>query len=104
MHETKCSCVEDQSYYRDFRENLSSKPFGQFGDIFVDHFGPYFVSSGGKKYKIWVLCITWLWSRAINLKLCYDLSAKEFIHRHRVYEYGIPHIYIYDVCIPQSGS
>ena len=80
----------NQSYYRDFRENPTSIPYA---DVFVDHFGPYTVfKDDNKKTKIWVLCVTCLWSRAINLKVCYDLTVSEFLRTFQlhIYEYGLP--------------
>ena len=79
----------NQSYYRDFRENPTSTPYS---NIFLDYFGPYLVKQGNEKVKVWVLCITCLWSRSINLKVCLDLSVVEFLRTFQinVYEYGMP--------------
>ena len=79
----------NQSFYRDFRENPTNIPYR---DIFVDHYGPYFVNNGSKKVKVWILCITCLWSRAINLKMCCDLTVTEFLRTFQlhIFEYGMP--------------
>ena len=79
----------NQSCYRDFRSKPNPIPYR---DIFVDHFGPFLVQEGPRKIKVWVLCITCLWSRAINLKVCYDLTVTEFLRTMQlhVFEYGLP--------------
>lgn len=79
----------NQSFYREFRENPATLPF-QYS--FMDHFGPYHVYVEGKKRKVWVLIITCLWSRSINLKVAYDMSVKDFLRclQLHIYEYGIP--------------
>ena len=78
----------NQSFYRDFREKPASVPYR---DVFIDHFGPFYVDNGTKKVKVWILCVTCLWSRAINLKVCYDLTVNEFLRTFQlhVFEYGI---------------
>ena len=79
----------NQSYYRDFRCNPPQVPFRS---LFLDHFGPYNVTISGVKQKVWVLCVTCLWTRAINLKLCYNLTVKEFIRTFQlhIFDYGLP--------------
>ena len=79
----------NQCAYRDFRIDPPSIPFKY---IFIDHFGPYNVKLNGKKSKVWILCLTCLWSRAIHLKICLDLTTKEFLRAFQLhsYEYGIP--------------
>ena len=77
------------SFYRDFRENPSTIPFRY---SFIDHFGPYNIFVEGKKKKVWILIVTCLWSRSINLKIAYDMTVKEFIRclQLHIFEYGIP--------------
>ena len=79
----------NQSYYRDFRVNPPQTPFRS---IFVDHCGPYWTKLNGVKKKVWILCITCLWCRSINLKLCKDLTVKEYLRvfQMHVFEYGMP--------------
>ncbi|XP_068224998.1 uncharacterized protein [Palaemon carinicauda] len=86
----------NQSAYRDFRIDPPSIPFRY---IFIDHFGPYNVKLNGKKSKVWVLCLTCLWSRAINLKICLDLTTKEFLRAFQMhsYQYGIPQLVLSDL-------
>ena len=57
----------NQSSYREFRLDPPNIPFRS---IFIDNFGPYYIMYGSRKVKIWILCLTCLWSRAINLKIC----------------------------------
>ena len=87
-----------QNGYRDFRVTPPNVPFRY---IFVDHFGPYFVKVGGTRKKVWVLIITCLWSRAINLKLCHDLTVAQFLRalQSHIYEFGHPELMLSD-----SGS
>ena len=88
----------NQSFYRDFRENPPQIPFRS---IFLDHFGPYNVRVDGKKVKVWILCICCLWSRAINLKISYGLTTKEFLRtlQIHIFENGLP-----ETCFSDLGS
>ncbi|XP_066981209.1 uncharacterized protein [Macrobrachium rosenbergii] len=67
----------------------------------MDYIGPYFVRLNGQKVKVWLLCFTCMWSRAINLKLCIDLSVKEFLRAFQLhaFEFGIPQF-----CMSDLGS
>lgn len=60
--------------------------------MYLDHFGPYNVKIQGKKQKVYALLLTCLWSRAINLRICLDLSVDEFLRNFQmhVHEYGMP--------------
>ena len=58
----------NQNSYRNFRSEPDDKCYK---NCFIDHFGPYFVRMNGKKCKVYVLLITCMWSRNINLKLCF---------------------------------
>ena len=86
----------NQSPYRDFRVNPPKIPFNY---TFLDHFGPFNVIYNQKKTKIWILCITCMWSRAINLKICLDLTVKEFLRAFQIhcYEYGTPSFVLSDL-------
>ena len=86
----------NQSSYREFR---CSPPVQPFKSIFLDHFGPYYVKIGNQKVKVWILCLTCLWSRAINLKLCYNLSVKEFLRTFQlhIFQYGLPEVVLSDL-------
>ena len=80
-----------QNSYRECRVEPSNVPYRS---LFVDHFGPCYVKVAGVKRKVWVLVLTCMWSRAINLKLCMDLSTSEFLKAFQthVYEFGAPQI------------
>lgn len=88
----------NQSPYRDFRLDPPNIPFRY---IFIDHLGPYYVKLNGQKTKVWILCISCMWSRAINLKVCMDLTTKEFLRALQLhcFEYGIPQF-----CLSDLGS
>ncbi|XP_068224198.1 uncharacterized protein, partial [Palaemon carinicauda] len=88
----------NQSPYREFRLEPPNIPFKY---IFIDHLGYFQVKYQQKKIKVWILCITCLWSRAINLKICFDLSTVEFLRAFQIhtYEYGIP-----ELCLSDLGS
>ena len=79
----------NQSSYRSFRAFPPAEPYKY---IFVDHLGPYRVRIGDKTQKLWLLCITDLWSRAVNLKICHNLSLSAFLiaFQLHVYEEGLP--------------
>lgn len=76
----------NQSCYRRAREDPPQIPFRY---VFIDHFGPYKIK--GNK-KAWILCITCMWCRAINLKICSDLTIREFLRvfQIHIFEHGIP--------------
>ena len=88
----------NQSPYKEFRLSPPNIPFSY---VYIDHMGPYFVRLNGKKVKVWILCISCMWSRAINLKLCNDLSTAEFLRAFQLhtFEYGIPQF-----CVSDLGS
>lgn len=88
----------NQSDYREFRSNPPQIPFA---NIFIDYLGPFTVKKNEKNEKIWLLCITCTWSRAINLKICHDLTVKEFLRAFQMhcFEYGIPQL-----CVSDLGS
>lgn len=88
----------NQNSYRDFRLDPPSIPF-RF--VFMDHLGPFNVKINGKTNKVWVLCITCMWSRAVNLKVSSDLTTGEFLRSFQLhcFEYGVP-----EYCITDLGS
>ena len=88
----------NQSNYRDCRLNPDCIPYA---NIFVDFMGPFPVYLNGSKTKVWILCITCLWSRSINLKVTCDLTVKEYLRalQLHIFEYGVPSLVLSD-----SGS
>lgn len=78
-----------QNSYRMFRASPKSIPFHS---IFLDHMGPFTVKTGETKKKYYILILTCLWSRAVNMVPCPDLSVPTFLktfQRH-VFDYGLP--------------
>ena len=85
-----------QNSYRHFRADPPSEPF-RF--IFIDHFGPFHVKLTNNKSKIWVLCITCLWSRAVSLIVCNDLSVRSFLRALQIHIFreGLPSLVMSDL-------
>jgi len=79
----------NQSSYRDFRCDPPRRPFDF---VFIDHLGGFNISSNNSKCKIWLLMITCLWSRAVNIVVCKDLTMPSFLRalQFHVSEYGLP--------------
>ena len=88
----------NQSPYRDFRISPPSVPYRY---LFCDYFGPYTVKFAGQKVQVWILCFTCLWSRAINLKICIDLTVDNFLRalQLHIFDHGTPELVLSD-----SGS
>ena len=78
----------NQNSYKDFR---SSPPRQCFKSIMIDHLGPFTVNFNGKREKVWILVITCLFSRAVNLKVCRSLSVGEFLKAIQLhcFEFGM---------------
>ena len=88
----------NQSPYREFRFGPDEVPFG---NVFLDYLGPYNVKINNKTEKVYILIITCLWSRSINLKITSDLTVKNFLRalQLHIFEFGLPKL-----CISDSGS
>ena len=69
-----------------------------FADGFIDYLGPYVVKQNNSSSKVWILCVTCLWTRAINLKK-YDLNTAQFLRSFQLhaFEYGVPQMVISDL-------
>lgn len=78
-----------QNSYRDFRSNPPSEPF-KF--IFLDYIGPLQIKIENKPKKVWLLAITCLWSRYVNLQICSDLTVVSFLRALQIhtYKHGLP--------------
>ena len=88
----------NQSSYREFRveaENVLLRT------VFIDYIGPFYVEMNGTKSKIYLLCFSCLWSRAMNLVNCKDLSVEMFVRGFQMhcYSYGVP-----SLCYSDIGS
>ncbi|XP_068200128.1 uncharacterized protein [Palaemon carinicauda] len=81
----------NQNCYREFREDPPAVPFG---NIFVDYIGPFTVKLEKENGKVWLLCFTCTWSRAVNLKICRTLSVPDFLRAFSIhcFEFGIPQL------------
>lgn len=88
----------NQSPYRNARISPPQLPFGY---IYLDYMGPFSVKNGTEKTKVYILCITCMWSRAVNLKLCIDLTVSEFLRAFQLhsFQFGIPQF-----CVSDLGS
>ena len=88
----------NQSSYREWRICPPNVPYRY---VFLDFIGPFLVKEGNKKDKIYLLCITCMWSRAVNLVICQDLTVKEFLRAFQIhsFQFGIP-----EYCISDLGT
>ena len=87
-----------QNSYPEFRLEETEIPFSR---IFVDYAGPYYVYQNKVKTKVWLLILSCLYTRAINLKVCVDMTANEFVKSLQLhsFEFGVPNLVMSD-----SGS
>ena len=88
----------NQNSYRDFRANPETLPFR---NLFLDYIGPIYVKIKGETHKVYLLILSCLWTRAISLQICLDLSVKNFLRAMQlnVYRFGLP-----SLCISDGGS
>ena len=88
----------NQSSYREVRVHPCEVPFA---NCYLDYMGPFYVKHKTIKSKIWILVITCMWSRAVNMKICVDMSTKEFIRAIQLhtFEFGLPQF-----CVSDLGS
>ena len=86
----------NQSSYRDFRLMPKETPFAT---IALDYAGPYRVRVNNEITKVYILVITCLFTRAINLKLSIDLSVPEFLRslQMHVHEFGLSQFVLSDM-------
>ena len=79
----------NQNSYRLERLDPINIPFSQ---IYVDYIGPFYVYENKIKIKKWLLCLTCMWSRSINLKICDSLSVDDFLRAFQLhtFEFGLP--------------
>lgn len=86
----------NQSSYRRFRAYPKCEPY-KF--VFLDYLGPFFASHDGKKSKVWLLIITCLWSRSVNLIICPDMTVVSFLRalQMHVFQEGLPNLIFSDL-------
>ena len=88
----------NQNAYKEWRVEPPNIPYSY---VFMDYIGPFEVKENKVKKKVWILCLTCLWSRAVNLKMCYDFSVAEFLRAFQLhcFEWGLPMF-----CMSDLGS
>ena len=86
----------NQSGYRDFRLTPNNVPFSY---IALDYAGPYKVRDDHSVKKVYILVITCLFTRAINLKVSSDMSTGEFLRSFQIHchEQGVPSFVLSDM-------
>ena len=76
--------------YQDVRINPKDLPYS---DVSLDHIGPISVKGSlGTLDKAYILIITCLWSRAVNLLVCPKIDARSFLQgfQRHIFDYGLP--------------
>jgi len=88
----------NQSSYRKFRYDPNTRVFS---DVYLDYIGPFVVKLQNRNVKVWVLIITCLWSRAINLKICMSANLHDFLRgvQLHIYDHGL-----FTFCVSDLGS
>ena len=78
----------NQALYRDFRHSPPQTPFSS---IFIDYAGPWTVTLKGANLKVYLLLITCLWSRAVNIQICKSADVSEFLRAMQlhIYKFGV---------------
>ena len=85
-----------QNAYKDYRVNPEAIPFR---NIAIDHCGPFTVKNTcNENVKMYVLCITCLWSRSVNLLVCKNIDKHSFVRalQLHIFDYGTPSLIISD--------
>ena len=79
----------NQNSYREIRLDPANIPFR---NMYIDYMGPFSVKVGNSKTKVWVLVLTCMWSRAINLQICDSLDTEEFLRSFQLhcFRFGVP--------------
>ena len=85
-----------QNSYKDYRLEPNSIPFSE---VFIDYIGPYFIKVGAQREKVWVLVVTYIYTKCVNLKVSVDMSATEFLRSFILHcmEYGVPELVLSDL-------
>ncbi|XP_064098227.1 uncharacterized protein LOC135209499 [Macrobrachium nipponense] len=86
----------NQNVYREFRSDPPSIPFN---NVFIDYLGPFTVKKDSESQKVWLLIFACTWSRGIDLRICNDLSVKEFLRSFQLhcFNYGVPQLVVSDL-------
>ena len=86
----------NQGQYKDFRVNPDSVPYR---NISVDHCGPFQVkTASAMQESVYILVITCLWSRAVNLCICRRINKDCYLRalQLHVFEFGVPSFIVSD--------
>ena len=84
--------------YRKTRVAPGTTPFS---DVYVDHMGPFFVNLQGQKVKVWILVLTCMFTRGVNLIICRSLDTESFLKavQQQIFSFGI-----FRYCVSDLGS
>ena len=85
-----------QNSYRDFRVNPENVPMRT---VCADHCGPFWVrDSSAEKKKVYLLLISCLWSRYVNILICDHIDKNSFLRAFQIhtFQYGIPSFFVSD--------
>lgn len=79
----------NQSDYRDFRLEPINIPFKY---SFVDYLGPLSVDYNNERCKVYLLLITCLWSRSVQIYICKDMTVSSFLRAFQlhIFKFGLP--------------
>ena len=77
-----------QSPYRELRLNPTNVPYRY---IYLNFMGPFNIKTNLENAEVWILVITCMWSRGINMKVYDNLTTAEFLRVFQVhcYECGV---------------
>lgn len=78
-----------QNCYQNFRINPAQVPFRE---VALDHIGPFIVKDNSSvNIKVYLLIVTCLYTRCINLLLCPNINNKSFLQalQIHVFQYGL---------------
>ena len=86
----------NQNSYKDYRAEPEAIPYR---NIAVDHCGPFTVADDNKtQRKVYLLVITCLWSRSVNILLCDHIDKESFLRalQIHIFEHGYPSLILSD--------
>ena len=88
----------NQNCYRDFRIAPNDRPYS---NVFLDYAGPFIVTLKGERIKIWILIITCMFTRNINIKICRSANLNDFMKalQLHIFDHGI-----FEFCLSDLGS
>lgn len=90
--------------YKDYRINPVKIPYRE---VVPNHIGPFIIKNDhGENVKAYILIITCMWSRAVNLLLCRNIDKECFLQaiQIHIFENGMPQRIISDNGSPIVGS